>query len=66
MHTARWGTETDWYEAAVFLDLFWGGKGSRRHGQPVEIADSEALAQARLAELDRERQRRKPAYSRIV
>ncbi|MBZ3928305.1 hypothetical protein [Xanthomonas citri] len=74
MHTARWETETRWYEATVFLDLFgtytvvrsWGGKGSRRHGQLVEVADSEASAQARLTALDKERQRRKPPYFRVV
>ncbi|MCC8534675.1 hypothetical protein LN457_18070 [Xanthomonas phaseoli] len=74
MHAARWETETRWYEAAVFLDLFgtytvirsWGGKGSRRHGQLVEVADDEAAAQARLEALDRERKARKPPYSRVA
>ncbi|WIH07056.1 hypothetical protein KHF85_20235 (plasmid) [Xanthomonas translucens pv. graminis] len=74
MHAARWETETRWYEAAVFLDLFgtytvirsWGGKGSRRHGHLVEVADSEASAKTSLKELDKERQRRNPPYSRVV
>ncbi|TQT36998.1 hypothetical protein EIJ21_14040 [Xanthomonas perforans] len=74
MWIARWENASRWYEAAIALDLFgtftitrqWGGKGSRRHGQMVEVASDEAAAIARLAALDRQRRRRKPPYERVL
>jgi len=70
---ARWETDTRWYEAFVSLDLFqtwtvtkaWGGKGSRRHGQQIEIADSRDEALARLERIHRQRISRHPPYRRI-
>jgi len=72
--TARWETNSRWYEAQIVHDLFgawtivrvWGGKGSRRQGRMIDVVDNEAAAEARIETLNKERCRRNPPYHRIA
>ncbi|WP_050453517.1 hypothetical protein [Candidatus Burkholderia verschuerenii] len=72
--TARWETNTRWYEAEIFCDLFgswtvvraWGGKGSRRHGGMIDVVQDEAAAVARIEVLSKEHSRRNPPYQRVA
>ena len=61
----RWETETRWYEAFVYRDLFdlvvvqrWGGKSNQRHGELTSPVDSLIEANKMLTQIERRRQLR--------
>lgn len=58
----RWEIETRWYEAYFVYDLLgqwtvvrtWGGKGSRRHGQMIDVVESPAAGFTRIETLNKQ------------